>query len=125
HNKEMKTMKTLKPISLLFLLTLIIGLTSFAVSAQDAVTIRYGTWNLGTEAENNVQRQLVAAYSEANPNVTIELVDMTGDGGWEEKLTTMAARGELPDVFMANNTPYYVQNGWIADLTSMVQDDPD
>lgn len=118
-------MKTLKPISLLFILTLIIGLTSFAVSAQDSVTIRYATWNLGTEAENNVQRQLVAAYSEAHPNVTIELVDTTGDGGWEEKLTTMAARGELPDVFMANNTPYYVQNDWIADLTTMVQDDPD
>ena len=107
-----------------FLLTLILSLTLSAVSAQ-AVTLRYANWNLGTEEENNLQRQLVAAYMEANPDVTIEFVDMSGDGGWDEKLTNLAARGELPDVFMANNTPYYVQNGWAADLTAMVADDAD
>jgi multiple sugar transport system substrate-binding protein len=115
-----------KRISIALLLTLILSLTSFAVSAQDeAVTVRYANWNLGTEEENNLQRQLIAAYTEAHPNVTIEIVDMSGDGGWEEKLTNLAARGELPDVFMANNTPYYVQNDWIADLTEFVQGDPD
>jgi ABC-type glycerol-3-phosphate transport system substrate-binding protein len=97
---------------------------SLPTSAQ-GVTLRYANWNLGTEEENNLQRQLAAAYMEANPDVTIEFVDMSGDGGWEEKLTNLAARGELPDVFMANNTPYYVENGWIADLTAMVADDPD
>ena len=40
--------------------------------------------------------------------------------GWDEKLTNYAARGELPDVFMANNTPLYVKNGWVADLTALV-----
>jgi ABC-type glycerol-3-phosphate transport system substrate-binding protein len=50
---------------------------------------------------------------------------MSGDGGWDEKLTNLAARGELPDVFMANNTPLYVQNGWAADLTELVQASPD
>jgi ABC-type glycerol-3-phosphate transport system substrate-binding protein len=95
-----------------------------ATVAQDGTVVRYANWNLGTEEENNVQRQLIAAYEEANPGVTIEVVDMSGDGGWEEKLTNLAARGELPDVFMANNTPFYVQNGWAADLTAMVQDDP-
>jgi multiple sugar transport system substrate-binding protein len=112
-----------KLISIAFLLVLTLGFTSF-VNAQ-STTLRYATWNLGTEEENNLQRQLVAAYMEAHPDVTIEIVDMSGDGGWEEKLTNFAARGELPDVFMANNTPYYVQNGWIADLTELVQDDPD
>jgi multiple sugar transport system substrate-binding protein len=113
-------------ISVTVLLTLMVSLMSFGlpVNAQ-AVTVRYATWNLGTEEENNLQRQLVAAYMEANPDVTIELVDMSGDGGWEEKLTNLAARGELPDVFMANNTPYYVQNEWAADLTELVEGDPD
>src|SRR5687768_17132114 len=117
----MKPLSRLMSIS--FLLILTIGLTAPA-SAQ-GTTIRYATWNLGTEEENNIQRQLVAAYMEANPDVTIELVDMAGDCGWEEKLTNLAARGELPDVFMANNTPFYVQNGWIADLTEMVAGDLD
>jgi len=115
-----------RPISITLLLLLTISLMSLGAPAHaQSVTLRYANWNLGTEEENNVQRQLVAAYTAAHPEVTIEFVDMSGDGGWEEKLTNLAARGELPDVFMANNTPYYVQNGWTADLTALVQDDPD
>ena len=68
---------------------------------------------------------MVQAYMDANPNVTVEYVDMSAEGGWEAVLTTYAARGELPDVFMANALPLYVQNDWIADVTEFVQDDPD
>jgi ABC-type glycerol-3-phosphate transport system substrate-binding protein len=90
----------------------------------EPVTIRYANWNLGTEEENNIQRQLIQAYIDANPHVTIELVDMSGEGGWDAILTSYAARGELPDVFMANNVPLYVQNGWLADLTEFTANDP-
>ncbi len=89
------------------------------------VTLRYANWNLGTEEENNIQRQLVKAYTDANPHVTIEFVDMSAEGGWDAVLTSYAAKGELPDVFMANNVPLYVQNGWLADLTPFVQNDAD
>ncbi len=57
--------------------------------------------------------------------MTIEFVDMSAEGGWEANLTAYAAKGELPDVFMANNVPLYVQNGWVADLSAFVKDDPD
>jgi ABC-type glycerol-3-phosphate transport system substrate-binding protein len=93
--------------------------------AAEPVTLRYATWNLGTEEENNIFRQMVKAYTDLHPNVTIEFVDMSGEGGWEALLTAYAAKGELPDVFMANNVPLYVQNGWVADLTDLVKDDPD
>lgn len=89
------------------------------------VTLRYANWNLGTEEENNIQRQLIQAYMEINPHVTIEFVDMSAEGGWDAVLTSYAARGELPDVFMANNVPLYVANDWVADLTDIVADDPD
>ncbi len=89
------------------------------------VTIRYANWNVGTEEENNIQRQLVAAYVEAHPNVTVEYVDMSAEGGWDAVLTAYAAKGQLPDVFMANNVPLYAQNGWLADLSSYVADDAD
>jgi multiple sugar transport system substrate-binding protein len=115
-----------KLISTALLLTLTISLVSYGAPAHaQSVTLRYANWNLGTEEENNLQRQLAAAYTELHPDVTIEFVDMSGDGRWDEKLTNLAARGELPDVFMADNTPYYVQNDWAADLTELVQDDPD
>lgn len=115
-----------KSIRMALLLVCAISLLSLVVPAgAQGTTIRYANWNLGTEEENNLQRQLVAAYIAANPDVTIEFVDMSGEGGWEEKLTNLAARGELPDVFMANNTPYYAQNEWAADLSAWVADDAD
>jgi multiple sugar transport system substrate-binding protein len=89
------------------------------------VTLRYAAWNLGTEEENNIFRQLVTAYMELNPHVTVEFVDMSAEGGWEANLTTYAARGELPDVFLANNVPLYVQNGWLADLSEFTANDAD
>jgi ABC-type glycerol-3-phosphate transport system substrate-binding protein len=95
------------------------------VEEKAPITLRYANWNLGTEEENNIQRQLVAAYIEKNPHVTIEFVDMSGEGGWEANLTAYAAKGELPDVFMANNVPLYVANGWVADLSSMTAEDAD
>lgn len=94
-------------------------------AAPEPITIRYANWNLGTEEENNIQRQLIKAYTDAHPNVTIEIVDMSGEGNWEEHLTAYAAKGELPDVFMCNNVPLYVQNGWLADVSDLVANDAD
>jgi multiple sugar transport system substrate-binding protein len=99
--------------------------TAAPAAAGGPVTIRYANWNVGTEEENNLQRRMVKAYTDAHPEVTVEFVDMSAEGGWEAVLTTYAARGELPDVFMANAVPLYVQNDWIADLTEFVKDDPD
>ena len=89
------------------------------------VTIRYANWNLGTAEENNIQRQMVKAYTDAHPWVTVEFVDMSAEGGWEANLTSYAAKGALPDVFAANNVPLYFQNGWLADVTEMVKNDAD
>jgi ABC-type glycerol-3-phosphate transport system substrate-binding protein len=99
--------------------------TAEPVKPAEPVTLRYANWNLGTEEENNIQRQLVKAYTDANPHVTIEFVDMSAEGGWEVNLTNYAAKGQLPDVFMANNVPLYVKNGWLADLTPLVSQDAD
>lgn len=125
----MKT--TAKLISLLIIATLMTGLFACTAATPEAtptpqpITLRYANWNLGTEEENNIQRQLIKAYTDLHPYVTIEFVDMSGEGGWDAVLTAYAAKGELPDVFMANNVPLYVQNGWLADLTDLVKNDPD
>jgi len=98
-----------------------------ATPEPQPVTIRYANWNLGTEEENNIQRQLVKAYTDMHPNVTIEFVDMADpdNKGWDGLLTAYAAKGELPDVFMANNVPLYVKNGWLADVTDQTAADAD
>jgi len=92
---------------------------------KEPITLRYANWNLGTEEENNINRQLIKSYTDLNPYVTVEIVDMSAEGGWEANLTAYAAKGELPDVIMANNVPLYVQNGWVADVTELVAGDPD
>jgi ABC-type glycerol-3-phosphate transport system substrate-binding protein len=108
------------------LVALFIGLSAHAAPVKAAgVTVRYANWNVGTEEENNLQRQLIAAYVADHPDVTIEFVDMSGDGRWDEKLTNYAAKGELPDVFMADGMPLYIKNGWTADLSEMVASDAD
>jgi len=111
-----------------FVVVLAVGLIAHSAPSTvraASVTLRYANWNVGTEKENNIQRQLVAAYVKAHPDVTVEFVDMSGDGSWDDKLTNYAAKGKLPDVFMANNTPLYVKNGWTADLSKLVEADAD
>lgn len=114
----------MKTVAKLISMALLLVMTVSLAEANEPITLRYANWNLGTAEENNLQRQLVAAYMALNPHVTIEIVDMAG-ARWDEMLTTLAARGALPDVFMADNTPLYIRNGWAADLTELVQGDPD
>lgn len=114
-----------KFLTLVMVVVLAVNLIAIVKPANAKVTLRYANWNVGTAEENNLQRQLIAAYMEAHPDVVVEFVDMSGDGRWDEKLTNYAAKGQLPDVFMADNMPYYVKNGWAADLGEMVKDDPD
>jgi multiple sugar transport system substrate-binding protein len=123
-DQEMKPLAKLITAALALVLVVSLAASSTPAKAQ-AVTLHYANWNVGTAEENNIQRQLVAAYVKAHPDVTVEFVDMSGDGGWNEKLTNYAAKGQLPDVFMADNTPLYINNEWVADLSAMVASDPD
>jgi ABC-type glycerol-3-phosphate transport system substrate-binding protein len=94
-------------------------------AAPEPVTITYADWNAGTPDSNSLVRQMAAAYMETHPWVTIEFVDMSGEGNWREHLTAYAAQGKLPDVMMLDDGPSCIMNGWCADLTSLVQNDAD
>jgi ABC-type glycerol-3-phosphate transport system substrate-binding protein len=66
---------------------------------------------------------MVAAYTELHPNVTVESICPPKALG--RRADQLRREGRLPDVFMANNVPLYVANGWLADLTDLVASDPD
>ncbi len=99
------------------------------------IVLRYAGWNLGTEEADNLERRLLAAFSEAHPGVRVEIVErprvastddpeVEVDMNWDEMLASMAATGRLPDVFMYATVPVAVLNGWAEDMTDiMLADD--
>lgn len=91
----------------------------------DKVTITYASWNLGTEEENNLERRMIAAYEEEHENVTIEIVDSISAKDYRNSMTTAAAAGKLPDVFMVDNVPYASGNDWLYDVSKLTEKDED
>jgi multiple sugar transport system substrate-binding protein len=102
---------------------------------DDQITLRYAGWNLGTEAGNNIERQMLAAYEEENPNVNIEIIerpfriDETSgeevDTSWDEFFSTQAAIDNLPDVYMIYNVPGFTAQGWTEEVTDLLLSDTD
>jgi multiple sugar transport system substrate-binding protein len=64
--------------------------------------------------EAEAQTQLIKKYTDANPNVEIELYQ-TGWGGYHEKLLTMAAGGIAPDIMILSRLqmPAFADSGVI------------
>jgi len=89
---------------------------------KDATVLRYANWNLGTEEENNLERQMIQAYEAANPDVKIE-IDESITGDWMEALATAASAGNLPDVFMLSDTVTSYANQWLLDLSDLAMAD--
>ena len=88
---------------------------------KGAEVITYCAWGLGTEEEFNMTRRLVAKFNYEHDDVQIQLVEPEGD--YDTFLTTKAAAGELPDVFMVNSVPKAVINYLAADITDLVTAD--
>jgi multiple sugar transport system substrate-binding protein len=95
-------------------------------ATPEPVTVTYLNWDLGTDADaaTNIHRQMIQAYTDTHPWVTIQLVDWPG-GDYDAYMTSLAAKGTLPDVFNSNNTTMYLSNGWLADLTPLVANEAD
>ena len=94
------------------------------VDSGDMITLTYANWNLATEAENNIERRLIAAFMEEYPHINIQ-IDESITGDWTEALSIAASTGSLPDVFMLNDTAGPVINGWLYDLSEMASNDPE
>ncbi len=93
-------------------------------ASGDTVTLRFASWALGTAEENNLDRQMIAAFEDSHPNIKIEIAeDITGD--WNEALNTAAAGGNLPDVSLIAELPTAVANGWALNLNDLIAEDPD
>jgi multiple sugar transport system substrate-binding protein len=91
----------------------------------DQVVITYVNWNLGTEAENNIERQMIKAFEESHPNIKIQLDENFDYSKYMESLSAAAAAGKLPDVIMLPNIPFGLSNEWLRDISEFTSGDPE
>lgn len=91
---------------------------------DEQVTLRFASWALGTEEENNIQRQMIAAFEKKYPNIKIEIAEEI-TGNWNEALATAATGGTLPDVSLIAELPTAVANGWALDVSQYANEDAD
>lgn len=89
----------------------------------EACTLKYANWNLGTEEENNIERQMIQAFMDKYPDIKIEIDESIDPADWPGSLATAAAAGTLPDVFMLQNIPTSLSNEWLLDITDLTKKD--
>jgi ABC-type glycerol-3-phosphate transport system substrate-binding protein len=99
------------------------------------VTLSYAGWNLGSVTTNNIERQMLAAYQELNPHISLNIIERpaivdeeTGVESvvnWPEFFATQAAIDNLPDVYMTADLSSFTSQGWAEEVTSLVNSDPD
>lgn len=93
-------------------------------NSGETITLRFASWALGTAEENNLERQMIAAFEKTHQNIKIEIAeDITGD--WNAALSTAAAGGNLPDVSLIATLPTAVANGWALELSDLIAADSD
>ncbi|RGU87791.1 ABC transporter substrate-binding protein [Bifidobacterium adolescentis] len=88
-----------------------------------STTLKFQTWNLKNEKFTSYFEDLIAKFEKENQGVTIKWVDQPADN-YEDKLSTDAAAGELPDVVdMGPEAAYTLANGGI--LMDISKEAPD
>jgi multiple sugar transport system substrate-binding protein len=91
-------------------------LAAFAASAATA-TIQYAYW--GDQNEENSANANLKAFMDANPDISVTGLRFAQNTDFNDKITTMAASGTLPDVsnFYEPNVLTWGMNGQFVDLT--------
>ena len=89
-------------------------------ASGDKVTLSLCWW--GNQTRNDVTKKAVDLYMEQNPNVEIK-VEFTDWSGYWDKLSAMAAGGNLPDIIQMDYSylQQYQQSGQLADLSQFIE----
>lgn len=88
---------------------------STAPASDGDVTLEYMIWDANAVP---LYEELAAAFTEENPNITVEVTAVPWDQYWT-KLQTQASSKTLPDVFWINepNFAQYATNGVLAEAS--------
>lgn len=97
----------------LFTISILVGLLSVSVMAQERVQIVYWTHNHAPSIP--VNQRIIDEFMAANPDIEI-VFDSAPHANYEQKLLTAFAGGQGPDIFWAGDwmVPQFLANGIIA-----------
>ena len=90
-------------ISVMFISLVLVFALMGGVSAQDQVNLRMTVWDLATTP---YWQAVVDAYQEANPNVTIELIDIAS-AEYQDVVNVMLSGGDDVDIITVKDIPGY------------------
>ncbi|WP_022872778.1 ABC transporter substrate-binding protein [Nesterenkonia alba] len=114
----------------LALASLTVGALSLSACAgadaqDDSVSLRFALWGSETRVQNT--ENIIEAYQEENPEVSIEVEYNDWDGYWD-RLNTQLAADDAPDIILMDvwNLGEYVERGSLLDLSDVdLSDVPD
>lgn len=95
-------------------------------ASEETITLTLMDGFVEGEAMTVAFRMRLEAFKQAHPEVVIEEETLsTGDVG--TKVQTLAAANELPDIFVMKGqmTQSFVENGYVMDLTSVLDENPE
>ncbi len=126
-------MKKILLMVVLFLFAVSLIACKKETTGTDKTVITYASWNLGSpdSEEPNMERLMIDAFMEKYPDIEVQIIERpkipgtNDDLGWNEFLAARASTQTLPDVFQADNIPYYVINDWAYNLTEIANADPE
>ncbi|MCI1735578.1 MAG: extracellular solute-binding protein [Bacilli bacterium] len=97
--------------------------TSTSDSGNEGYDLVYRSWDTGTEKQNNPERQLVAAFEQAN-NVKIKIVDNVGSGDdYWINIRASVQKDTAADVYMTPNMDYPLAEEYALDISSYAKAD--
>lgn len=118
----------------LLLLISVLGLVIAGCDGKESgqIVLTYANWNLGSpnSEEPNMERLMLKAFEEKY-NIKVEIIERPKvpgtdtDVGWAEFLSAKASVQKLPDVFAADDIPYYVIQNWAYNITEIANKDPE
>lgn len=94
-----------------------------------AVTVNLMHFSTSEESEGNGgsdgMRTMIAEWVAANPNATLNQ-NVLANAEYKTQIATMAAAGDLPDVFLLQgmNTKAWAKQGLILDMTDIIKSSP-
>lgn len=112
--------KTALLVVVVMLLIVVCGVFSACDSTE--YDLVYATWNLGNEADNNIERQMIKVFEEKY-DVKIKIEETINLSAYDDSIRALAVKNKMPDVFMLSNINFGLKERYVSNISDLVTAD--